>query len=67
VKKSDSVGDFGRGFESAFADESDQLVNPKFGARKISPEAAAILANEKWRQKKSRHVSFYGSVSDTGA
>ena len=81
MKKWDSSGDFGRGFSSVFFDQDDhvlllqksglekqvdpnvKLVNPD---KKLSLEAAAALAKEKWRQKKSRHVSFLGSVSDTG-
>jgi hypothetical protein len=74
IKKSDSIGDFDRGFNSIF--EEDEQV-PLFGQKvsnklnepevKLSPEASAALAADKWRRKKARHVSFYGSVSDTGA
>ena len=76
MKKSDSIGEFDRGFNSVFAEisENDQLVHhlksgfkkPTNTDKRLSPEAVAALAKEKWRQKKSRHVSFYGSVSDTG-
>jgi hypothetical protein len=63
-------GAFDRGFTSAFLEEegaplllrglSSSILKP------LSPEASAALANEKWRRKKQRHVSFYGSVSDCG-
>lgn len=69
MKKSDSIGDFDRGFNSIF--EDDEKV-PIFGQKlsnklnELTPEASAALAADKWRRKKARHVSFYGSVSDTG-
>ncbi len=73
MKKSDSIGDFDRGFNSIF--EDDEKV-PIFGQKlsnklnephdQLTPEASAALAADRWRRKKARHVSFYGSVSDTG-
>ena len=73
IKKSDSIGDFDRGFNSIFEDDEEvpifgQKLSNKLSepADKMSPEASAALAADKWRRKKARHVSFYGSVSDTG-
>jgi hypothetical protein len=49
VTRWDSIGDFGRGFNSVFAQETDLLVNPKSSLRKpvekLSPEAAAALGS----------------------
>lgn len=71
--------EFDRGFASAFWEDTPLMLasldseqaEPGGPSRKstmkpLSREAAAALANEKWKRKKQKHVSFYGSVSDIG-
>ncbi len=69
------MGEFDRGFSSVFAtineddrvDESAPLRRSILSSSSnLTPREAAILANEKWKRKKAKHVSFYGSVSDVG-